>query len=807
MDPTNAPDDLLARRRRVRRRVLIGLVIFALAVPTGIAGFLYFFLRNTLPPMAGRLELPGPTAEITIHRDARGIPQVFAETERDAYFALGFLHASDRLFQMELTRRLASGSLAQLLGWIALDADRESRLLGHRRMARAQVGRLDARTRELLEAYVAGINAYVPRTGRRPFEFKILRAPFDRWSVDEVLAILSWQSWFADRLLSDDPAYLALYEGAGAEAVEAARASYPEWAPATVARASLTPLGPLGPVLDEAWVAGLARALRPGASNALAVSARRSESGAALLALDPHVDITQLPGLWYVAGLHAADTGLDVVGITTPGTPFVSMGHNGSLAYGFTVAGVDLADYYLERLDPADPGRYATPDGYARFDTVRESIRVRDASVPIELEVRSSRHGPVVYPAAAVGGRAPGAPGEEGPDAFGDDRVVALRWAGHDADLARAARSLFGLPRATSFDELRERVTALGAANFAWVFAHAQGSIGYQLGAPVPVRGSDERLLPLEGWVEGNDWRGYRPAGELPYRIDPPDGALAACNNRPACATDIPGTYAFDRILRATEVLAGDGPISAADLHAAQLDRVDRYLERRRDLVADTLEAVGRADLADRMRRFGGDVGDDSELGAIALAFGVELRYAVFEDEIDGPGTPRMLERVLGDAGSPLFDDRTTGASETRAAVLARAMERTLERVGGRRLGDVQSLTLRHPFWQARGAAFLGLARGPYPRGGSPGSLDASFPELQEDGSLRVVAGPSWRFVLDFADVDGCRMALPAGQSGNPMSPHFFDFFELWQDGESWPLPFTREAIEANSMHTLVLAP
>ncbi len=791
-DPSETPklvpfDDDFMRRRRIRRRLFAGVVLFLLAVPTAVAGYLYFFLRNTLPQLGGTAPVPGISRDVTIHRDERGIPRIYASNEADAYFALGWTHAGDRLFQMELLRRLSGGQLARLLGDIGLEEDLRSRRYGHRRMAEAHAEKLDERTRALLTAYVEGINTFVARTGKRTFEFKILRAPFDTWSVVDVLAIGSWQSWYGDALLSDDETYLELLENAGIEKAEAARFAYPAEAPTIVARGSL----PESRSEIESLVNGLRIAT---ASNAFAIAGSKSRSGEALIAFDPHVDITTLPGMWYVAGLHVTgedgSTPLDAVGITVPGLPYVFMGHNGKSAWGFTAAGVDLGDFVRERTDPDDPTKYLTPEGPMPYEIVTEPVQVRGQKSPIELEVRITRHGPILF---------------DGEEEDGDP--IAIRWAGHDSDLASVAAAMLDMPTVTSFDRFRELTTAL-RANLEWFYADENGDIGYQLGAPVPIRAVDEALFPVSGHDGNPNWTGYAPLEETPHAFRPAKGWLASCNQKPRrSGADIPGTYVLDRILRAEELFADREAFDLDDLAAAQLDRVDADLRRWREPAAETLDRLGDAARAAALRAFDGEMSLTSADAALLVTWRSLLLELIFMDELGSPGTLRMLDRVFDDPDSPLFDDTRTDEVEDRAFIQDAAMRRALASTKDKTWGDLQSLTFSHPFSQARGAGFLGLVRGPFPRAGSPGALNASFHARGETDEFQSRIGPSWRFLLDFADLDACRMSLPAGQSGNPMSPFFFDFYESWDAGEYWTVPFSRAAVEESAKHTLRLTP
>lgn len=786
--PLNEAEEKM-HRRRVRRRAFIGLGLFLTAVILGVGGYVWVFLHNSLPPIDGVVSVPGVDSEVFVYRDERGVPQIFAKSVTDAYFALGWTHASDRLFQMEVIRRLAVGRLSQLAGREVFEEDVISRVLGHYRMAEEQLDALDDETRAIVDAYCLGINGYVARTGKRPIEMKVLRAPYDPWRPHELLAIFSWQSWTVDRMLSDDEAYFELYERFGRDAAEAARYLPDGSVPTTVGAASGAESGTFG--FD-----GLASAWKPSfASNAFAVAPEKSASGKALLALDPHVDITRIPGLWYIVGMHIEDTGLDAVGVTTPGLPCLVMGHTKTTAWGATAGGFDVVDTFEETVDPEDPARYLGPDGSLAFEAFDDEIPVRGERDAEPLRVRWTRHGPLW----------PGRDAEDG------SRVYAIRWAGHDADWAEALTASLHLPYSANFDEFRATATSLGAMNLNWMWAEADGGIGYQLGPPVPIRGAAQALLPIDGRVAANDWQGYRPLDETPHTYGPEKGWLASCNNPPARTSvsyDLPGTFVYDRIRRAEELFADRESIAADDLVRAQLDLVDPLLRDWRVAAADTLQSLGETAKADAVRKWDGTMALDSQPAAILALWRHALRESVFEDEIERLGTYRMIERVFDDASSRFWDDVRTDAVETRDDVLAATMRSVLEVVDGdETLGDVQSVTIGHPFGKSRAGRFLRLTRGPFPWPGSAGTLSASFSKRADGGGLETMAAPSWRYVLDFADVDACRMAMPGGQSGHPLSDHFFDWFPDFRAGEYHVVPISRAAVEDAAVATLRIIP
>ena len=405
----------------------------------------------------GVAELQRPV-EITF--DAKGIPQIWADSDGDALFGLGWVHASERLFQMELIRRLAEGRLAELFGAAALPVDREQRRLGFERRARRDLATLDPHTRALTEQYVAGINAWLAQRRLLPPEFLLLRAAPTKWTVEDVAAIALYQSWFNQTLMDRNRAYGELIARLGPVA-DSLLSRHVDWSPGTVEGAAA-----------QVGLGGVPHWAMTLASNSWAVAPSRSASGRALHASDPHLEIDRAPVLWYAAGLHSRE-GLDAVGVTAPGIPIIIMGHNAAAAWSFTTAPVDLTDEYIERFRRSPRLESLTPHGWEPVRVDTEMIAVKGAAVE-SLVVWETPRGVVTQHDDTIG--------------------VSLHWAGFDFPATELMVSGFALMRADGFAEFRHAVTHMGGLSVNWIYSDSAGHIGYQLGAPLPRRGFDTFL-------------------------------------------------------------------------------------------------------------------------------------------------------------------------------------------------------------------------------------------------------------------------------------------------------------------------
>ncbi|MEX1109573.1 MAG: penicillin acylase family protein, partial [Dongiaceae bacterium] len=498
----------MTRRRRILLSSFVGFVMLL----GGIVGAGYFWLRTSLPQTDGEIILAGIRGPVTIGRDAHGIVTIRAAGDTDAYFALGFAHAQDRLFQMEFTRRLGSGRLSEVLGSATLETDRFMRTMGFRQLAEAQLPLLSPELRAALDAYTSGVNAYLENhDGAWPPEFHALFLEPEPWQPADSLI---WGRLMALQL-SDNWRSEYLRAGLAATllpeqldflwpATESDQASLPD--ERAIQQAAIEPI-PALPFGME---------MLSGASNAWAVAPARSASGGALLAGDPHLGL-QLPIQWYLVRIETPDRIME--GVTAPGVPLIVIGHNDHVAWSFTTTHGDNQDLFLETIDPADPARYLTPDGPRLFEFRHDTIRTRGEDVP--LVVRSTRHGPVLSDIGIA------------EELANDDTVVALAWACLEAD-DHTPEALFRMNRATDALAFRAALDLFHCPLQNIVYADTAGTIGFATAGRIPVRAalSAGSQMPADGASGAFDWLGYLNEADLPQHVDPARGWIATANDR-----------------------------------------------------------------------------------------------------------------------------------------------------------------------------------------------------------------------------------------------------------------------------------
>ncbi len=771
------------------KRVLtiVGLVVLVLVVAAVGGGA--WLLASSLPRMNGTVEVAGLQAPVTIRRDARGVPHIAAASADDAYFALGYVHAQDRLWQMESMRRAGAGRLSEVVGAAALDTDRFMRTLGLYRLAERQAERLDPATRAPLDAYARGVNAWLDaREGALPPEFLALRFEPEPWRPADSLV---WIRLMGLRLTMNWRRELL-------------RARLARHLPPERAAELWPPYPPDGPVAVEATAAltrglpldALAVALPGGpgvpygASNNWVVSGSRTASGKPIVANDPHLRLTA-PVLWYLARLEAP--GLTLAGATAPGVPAIILGHNGRVAWGFTNTGGDTADLFVERLDPADPSRYLSPQGSRPFVVREEVIRIKDGADEF-LRVRETRHGPVISDVVRTAG-----------DLTEADTVLALAatFLRDDDDSPRAVWRMNTAADAASFAAALED---LHAPQQSIVFADTGGTAGFVAAGRVPVRRGGTGRVPSPGWSGEADWVGFIPFHGLPRVMDPDSGRVATANHRivgPAYPYYI--TDDWDPPYRARRILdrLDAGTQSVESTVALQLDTVSLMARELLPLMLAVEPASPRdAGAVDLLRTWDGAMDRERAEPLLFTAWLAFLNRAVYADELGdlfesyAGLRPRFIASVLRERQHWCDDVATDGTVEDCGTLLVKSLTEAVDGLAARlgpdmaawRWGDLHQARLHHRLFTrvpgARAIADVDVATD----GGNYTVHRGAGPVSDGDDPFPHVHGAGLRAVYDLSDLDNSRFVIATGQSGHPLSSHYRDQVEDWRDGRAFRL-------------------
>jgi len=774
-------------------KVIGRLAVFTLlAALLGVA-VLYFLLRQSLPRTEGEVPVAGLSRPVEILRDAYGIPHIFAASLDDAHFALGYVHAQDRLWQMEMNRRVAAGRLAELLGAGALESDRFLRTLGVRRVAEANLKHLDADTRRTLDAYAAGVNAFLAARPVLPPEFWLLRATPEPWSAADSIGWMKMMAWDLGGNWRNELLRMQLAKTLPMARVHEFLPPYPGDPVPEIADLRL-----LYPGLEKEPIKlSVENPDTASGSNSWVVSGARSAGGKPLLANDPHLGLSA-PPVWYFAHLHAP--GIDAIGATLPGVPAILIGQNRRIAWGLTNTVSDVQDLYLEKLD-------------GRFAQRNETIKVRGA--PDEtLAVRASRHGPVISDAlrAAL-------------DAAPRGYAVALAWtalAEDDLSMQAALR----VARARDWREFGAALRDLHAPQQNVTYADVDGNIGFIAAGRVPLRkpGNDLKgLAPAPGWDPRYDWAGYVPYDELPRAFNPAGGAIVSANHKivpPGYPHHISYEWQAPYRARRIEALLAGERHTLGSFAGIQMDVVSLAA---RELLPKLLSTVGKDEASQKalqlLAAWDGSMSAERAEPLIFVAWWRELARALYADELgeafDANWAPRALFMANALGAQPRWcDDVRTAQVESCAQIQADSLQRSLADLQ-RRYGDPagwkwgEAHAARHRHRPLSREPWLA----PFFEFAAPGAGDTytvnvgrtDFNDRADPFASRH--GPSLRMLSDLADLNESLFIHSGGQSGNPLSAHYRAFSAAWARGEYAPMLIERSRIEAAGVQRLVLTP
>ncbi len=776
-----------------RLRILVGILGVTGILLIAFIIFARYELTASFPPVSGSIEMPGLLGEVSVRRDAYGVPHIIAMNEHDALYAMGVVHAQDRLWQMDMQRRAAMGTLSGVIGAATIPFDKMFRIIGLRRTAERIENKLPDDTRRKLQWYADGVNAWIRhQRGAYPVEFDILRYEPEEWTPMHSILVARLIAWELNLSWWTDVTYGAIEERLGADRVRDILPTYEEdpkatAAPVGVRAGSSAALSYLHTAQEYRTFMG--RPLAPGGSNAWAVAPSHSQTGSAILANDTHLHLTS-PSQWYE--LQYDIPGLLVCGMSVPGVPGVVTGRNDSIAWGVTNLMADDADFFIEEIN--DSARtYRRGDTWVPLQIIEEEIPVRNDTA-ITIRVRLTSHGPVVTDIAT---------------SLNHVRprfVASMRWTGYEYD--DQVGTFLRLNRARTWDEFTRALSTFTLPGQNFVYADVKGHIGSVCAARLPVRARGRGLLPVPGWEPGSGWTGFVPFSSLPRVLDPPEGFVASANNKigPDAASYVIGDLwePSSRIRRLRAILGAPG--ATFSVRAFEELQNDTYSQYARDL-APTIEAafadsvVGREsaqNVAPYFRNWQYRFDRSDIATTIYQVFLVHLLRNIYLDEMGDDifhdwcrlvNIPlRVTARLLREDASVWFDDVRTPETETAAMIIARSARETLQDLTARfgpatkewRWEALHTVTLHHPFGTQKPLERL-FDIGPFPYAGGSTSMMSGEYSITEP--YEVTVGASYRQIFDLGDRHQYRSVLPSGQSGQVLHQHYDDQTPLWLSG------------------------
>lgn len=787
-------DHRIRSQRIVPTTILALLLLIVLIVAGG-----WLFARTSLPQTRGTIQLDGLDGPVEIVRDAAGIPHIFATTDPDALFALGYVHAQDRMWQMEMSRRAGAGRLSEILGEAALPADKFLRTLGPYRAAEAAWPALEPRTQALLEAYVAGVNSWLEQGNTLPLEFWILGFEPEAWTVADSLVWAKMMAWDMGGDYDTELMRARLAQQIGPERTAQLLPLYPAEGINIMADA-LLPAAGLDALLsmDDLMLQSLPFGGGHTGSNNWVISGEHTESGLPLLANDPHLGLP-IPSTWYLAEIQGDR--LHVSGATLPSLPFVVIGHNERVAWGITNVNSDVQDLYIERINPDNPNQYEVEGEWVDMQIIEEVIEVDGEEEPLRWAARSTRHGPLIGDASEI------------------PMPVALRWTALDAG-DKTVDAFARVNYAANWEEFRQAMVDYVAPSQNFVYADIEGNIGYIVPGRIPIRTQGDGMFPVPGAASEYEWAGWIPFDELPQMFNPPNGYIVTANNR-IIGDDYPymisnewhPPYRAQRITDMLEEHLNSGTkLTVAQMAAMQGDQLSLQAVELLPLLLSVEPEDERHEQAlAYLRGWDGVSGVDSIASTIYHLWFVHLGFVIFEDELDADlytmvsqrSHPLFLMEVMSDPQryfgwcDNVLSAPIESCEEIALVALENALEELSERYGNNMerwpWGRIHQAHYTHsPFSEvAQLRPFFDRQIG---NGGDAYTVNAAPIKLAKPYELSLTA--SYRQIIDLAAFNRSLFSITTGQSGNLLSRHYDDLVEPHRNVEYLPMTFGRENVE-----------
>ena len=794
---------------------------------------LLFFLRNlvvkSFPVTNGTVTVNGIHDVVDVARDEYGVPHILANNEDDLMFAAGYVQAQDRLWQMDLGRRIGEGRLSEVFDTATVRTDKLFRTLGFPQLAETLYENLHPESRKILEDYAAGVNAFIDsHKGRYPIEFDMLNYEPEPWKPQHSLLLARLMAWELNFSWWEELTYAELQEKLSPEKFRELVPSWPDTIPTTIPSPSKkqafldrTAAEELHGFMAEAREYRDRFGVGPfsGASNAWVVSGAKSMSGKPLLANDPHLKMSA-PARWYE--MHLSAPGWNVSGMSIPGIPLVVIGHNDSLAWGATNAMLDDADFYLDRIDSTHPGRYFYKAGSLPIRTRDEMILI-GTNDSIEVTVRSTHHGPVineVHPSRE----------HNGFSRKSNPYLIALRWTGFEK-----SDEIYGfalMNKAANRGQFEEGTKEIAVPAQALVYADAAGNIGFRMAGRVPIRGKQNPMLPVQGWTGETEWQGYVPFDRLPQLWNPPGGFIV-CANQKIAGNDYPFYLSNyweppSRMQRIDELLNSSEKFSADDFKRFQQDVLSPYcrsITKRifgaypadstipNGDVRNALEYLHNWDYRCTTNDIATTIFNVFFVKLLHNTYEDEMGHDVFNDFVFFSAIPyRVTQQLLAADSSAWFDNVGTSTVESKNDIIRRslldAVTELRQHPGGEmktwQWGSIHEALFAHPFGKRKPLDRV-FNVGPFPIAGSATTVNKGDFSLKDPYTL--FSGPSMRQVVDLAKPDIAWTILPLGQSGQAFHNHYKDQTPLWMNGGYHAVSIERKEILSRKWEHLRLQP
>ncbi len=800
-------------------KIVIGILSVVLVLVIFVIGLSYYFLNQTLPEYSGTVNVNGISSEIKIFRDSNAVAYIVADNDLNAYFALGYVHAQERLFQMDITRRAGLGRLSEVLGSKTVIFDKMFRTLGLYETVKKYYPQIHKESRDMLEAYTKGVNAYIKEAkGKYQIEFDVLEYDPEPWEPEHSLLLVKLMAWELNISWWSDLAFTHLVQKLGIEKAREVMPSYDENAPTIIPKETKKfaeiPLDLIH--IDREFRKFTGFVGTHIGSNNWVVNGNLSESGKVLIANDPHLAF-QAPGKWVVTVIRSKN--LNVEGFTLPGIPGVVIGNNGNVSWVLTNVMTDDCDFYVEKLDSLKQN-YFFKGEWNPLTITQDTIKVKDSSDVI-LDIRKTHRGPIVSDVHAYKKLFPNE--QQG------KANLSIRWTAYE--FSDEMYAVYLINRSTNWEEFKKGVSFFTVPGQNFVYGDKDGNIGYICGTRIPKRKYYSPTMVFDGTTDEYDWRGFVPYSEMPKLFNPKQNFIASANNKTVKNFKYNVSNIWEppsRIERITELLTSKPKFNVEDFRKFQTDfyshyakNITKYILGAYKNIAVTNEKVKLA--LELFRNWDFVMDAKSQVPTIYAVFLQRLIQNIYEDEMGKnlmkeyvfiANVPyRNLPVLLEENKSSWFDNISTPEIETRDDIIRKSLEDALDELSKKlgnditywQWGKLHKVIFKHLFDKASPVIAKIVNIGPYEIGGDGTTIfntEYSFtkPYLNK-------LGPSMRYIFDFAKPDEFHFILTTGQSGNFYSKHYKDMTEKWLTGELIKLKTDMETITSSGYDLLKLEP
>ncbi len=843
-----------AKLRRFVFSILSVIVVIALILMA--VGF--YLPRISFPRTSGEVKLSGLDAPVDIYRDSFGIPHIYASSSHDLFFAQGYVHAQDRFWQMDFWRHIGSARLSELFGKSQLDTDTFLRTLGWARVVQQELETMTPADKKYLQDYADGVNAYLidHKGAALSLEYAVLKLLTPGYSPEpwQPLNTLTWAKAMAWDLGSDrmnaEIEHARLTKTLSPEQIGDLFPPYPSDHPIVVPNFSINnnPSGSISPAGSLQVLAELSPAFKDllagmtavesvlGAtgrgigSNNWVISGTRTSTGKPFLANDMHLS-EQMPSIWYEIGLHCRTKGPDcpfeVTGFSFAGVPGVIVGHTDRIAWGFTNVGPDVLDLYIEKINPDNPDQYEVNGKWVDMAKVHETIQVA-GSDPVELTVRYTRHGPIIWDNPEDHQKVQQEWGVQLPDQY----AISVRWTALEPTFL--IKAILGIDTAQNWQEFRSAASNFSVPSQNMVFADIDGNIGYQTPGNIPIRKAGHNSdYPVPGWTDDYEWQGYIPFDQLPTLYNPTQGYIVTAN---AAVVDANYPYtistSWDYGFRAARIVKliedAPGPIDADTIQKIHADGYNASAAFMVPILMQLpLSNLHLAEVRGLLDGWDYQSQMDQVGPAVYAAFWRAVLARTFHDDLpkdywpDGSDTWfEVMRRLVTTPNSPWWDDKNTAQVESRDDILVAAFADAvteLELLLGKNTetwtwGDIHTTTFHNQSLGTSGVAPIEAIfnRGPYRTAGGGSIINATFWDASEadpKSAYQTLWLPSERMIVDLSNLPASLSTNTTGESGHAFSPHYTDQIELWRNIQYHPMLWDQQQVQEAVKDHMVLTP